>query len=343
MEKRYQVFVSSTFADLRDERRQVIQTLMEMDCIPAGMELFPAADEEQFDFIKRVIDDSDYYILIIGERYGSVAADGVSYTQKEYEYALTKGLKVLAFVHRAPDDIPTGKSEADPAMREKLEAFRETVATGRLVKFWTTASELPGLVALSLNKTIKTYPAVGWARANEIANDAVLSDLNDLRKQNDALKARVAELEQQIMFEQPELAGLDDQFEFELTWPGYRTSGNFTREVNATWGEVFAVIGAQLSDMPRDDDVNRRLAESFYRSTQDPPRSNDKSFDPPTGLKVESEAFDTIRLQLSTLGLVEFERFKTTTGYIIRWSITPAGQRIVTNLRAVKRASTSGK
>jgi len=63
MDKRYQVFVSSTYADLKDERRRVIQTVMELDCIPVGMELFPAADEEQFEFIKRVIDDCDYYLL----------------------------------------------------------------------------------------------------------------------------------------------------------------------------------------------------------------------------------------------------------------------------------------
>jgi len=50
--KKYQVFVSSTFADLKEERAKVIQTLMELDCIPAGMELFPAIDEEQFNFIK---------------------------------------------------------------------------------------------------------------------------------------------------------------------------------------------------------------------------------------------------------------------------------------------------
>jgi hypothetical protein len=47
MDKRYQVFVSSTYADLQHERQRVIQALMEMDCIPSGMELFPAADEEQ--------------------------------------------------------------------------------------------------------------------------------------------------------------------------------------------------------------------------------------------------------------------------------------------------------
>ena len=37
MDKRYQVFVSSTYTDLKDERRAIIQTLVEMDCIPAGI------------------------------------------------------------------------------------------------------------------------------------------------------------------------------------------------------------------------------------------------------------------------------------------------------------------
>src|SRR5262245_66397627 len=84
MEKRYQVFVSSTYADLKEERQRVLQALMELDCIPAGMELFPAADQEQFEFIKRVIDDCDYYLLIVGGRYGSVTPQGISYTEQEY-------------------------------------------------------------------------------------------------------------------------------------------------------------------------------------------------------------------------------------------------------------------
>jgi len=80
MSTRYQVFVSSTYADLKNERSRVIQTLLELDCIPAGMELFPAADEEQWQFIRRVIDDCDYYIVIIGGRYGSLTPEGISYT-----------------------------------------------------------------------------------------------------------------------------------------------------------------------------------------------------------------------------------------------------------------------
>ena len=122
MDKRHQVFVSSTFTDLIDERREVIQTLMQMDCIPAGMELFPAADEEQWAFIRRVIDDCDYYILIVGGRYGSTTLQGISYTEKEFDYAVSKGIHVIAFLHAQPDLIPVGKSDIEPEARKRLEA-----------------------------------------------------------------------------------------------------------------------------------------------------------------------------------------------------------------------------
>ena len=175
MDKRYQVFVSSTYADLQQERQKVIQTLMEMDCIPAGMELFPAADEEQWEFIKSIVDDCDYYILIIGGRYGSLTPEGISYTEKEYDYAVSVGLRVLAFIHESPDNISVGKSDIESDLREKLAVFRDKVCQGRLVKFWTKAEELPGLVALSLSKTIKVYPAIGWVRADNVANDELLA------------------------------------------------------------------------------------------------------------------------------------------------------------------------
>lgn len=110
MDKRYQVFVSSTYADLKDERKAVIQTLIELDCIPAGMELFPAIDEEQLTFIKRVIDDCDYYLVIIGGRYGTLSKEGISYTEQEYDYAVSRGLKVIALLHARPEDIPVSKS-----------------------------------------------------------------------------------------------------------------------------------------------------------------------------------------------------------------------------------------
>lgn len=122
MDKRYQVFVSSTYSDLQAERNKVIQTIMSLDCIPAGMELFPAIDTEQFEFIKRVIDDCDYYLLIVGGRYGSISDDGISYTEKEYDYAISRNIPVIAFLHEDISKLSLEKCDIEPDKREKLVA-----------------------------------------------------------------------------------------------------------------------------------------------------------------------------------------------------------------------------
>ncbi|MDP9906071.1 DUF4062 domain-containing protein [Arthrobacter bambusae] len=135
MDRRYQVFISSTYTDLAEERREVIQALLEMDCLPAGMEMFPATNEEQWTLIQQVIDESDYYVVIVGGRYGSTTPEGISYTEKEYDYAVDIGKPVLGFVHAKPDEIALGKSQ--PEMKAQLDAFRAKVMS-RLVKTYTT-------------------------------------------------------------------------------------------------------------------------------------------------------------------------------------------------------------
>jgi hypothetical protein len=198
LDKRYQVFFSSTFADLENERKKVIETLMNMDCIPAGMELFPATDEEQFEFIKHVINDCDYYLLIIGGRYGSLTQNGISYTEQEYDYALEQKLKVIALLHKNPQEISFEKSEQNPDLRDRLQTFRDKVARGRIVKFWQNVDDLPGIVALSLTNAIKMFPAVGWVRANKVSNEDLLIEINELRKQNGELKNALSNIEPNI-------------------------------------------------------------------------------------------------------------------------------------------------
>jgi hypothetical protein len=110
-EVRFQVFVSSTFLDLREERAEVAQAIQELGHIPAGMELFPASNEEHLTFIKRVIDESDYYIVIVAGRYGSMTAEGISYTEKEFDYATECGVPTLAFLHDDVGSIRSDRSE----------------------------------------------------------------------------------------------------------------------------------------------------------------------------------------------------------------------------------------
>lgn len=97
------------------------------------MELFPAANEDQWSLIKNVIDDCDYYMVIVGGRYGSVDESGMSYTEKEYRYALDAGLPIIGFLHRNPGDLPANRSESNDEGRKRLGSFREPTWVQRLV------------------------------------------------------------------------------------------------------------------------------------------------------------------------------------------------------------------
>lgn len=164
MDERYQVFISSTFQDLQNARQEVSQALLRADCFPAGMELFPAADEEQFEFIKKVIDQSDYYIIISAGRYGSIhPATGLSYTEMEYDYAVEIGKPVIRLLHKDPFNELKGEFiERTQSGRVKLEAFRQKMMSGSLVKFWSDHADLGIEVIFSLIDLMKRVPAVGW-------------------------------------------------------------------------------------------------------------------------------------------------------------------------------------
>lgn len=117
-EKKYQVFISSTYSDLIEERRKILDILLMADCIPAGMEAFVATDDEQFSIIKKVIELCDYYILIIGKRYGSInPITQLSYTEMEYIYAKEQKIPVLVFALDESVELPSEKVDSDP---EKL-------------------------------------------------------------------------------------------------------------------------------------------------------------------------------------------------------------------------------
>ncbi|WP_421326200.1 DUF4062 domain-containing protein [Aeromonas veronii] len=308
MNKRYQIFVSSTFADLQDERSKVIQTLMEMDCIPAGMELFPAMDEEQFEFIKKIIDDCDYYLLIIGARYGSISEDdGLSYTEKEYRYAKEKGMKVIALVHGEPEQLPVAKTDRDPALYDKLVAFRKDVCTNRLVKFWKSATELPGLVALNLTKTIKAYPAIGWVRGDSVTSNEALTELLSLKQENKLLKEEVEQLTAGPKYSIENIAGLEHSYS--VNGHGYDSYDRpITVACNTTFGNIYKIVSPLLITKQVDESVRRHLCKELFQVKYP---------------SIDDQCYQTIKLQFEALGLIELT---DSAGYLI-WSLTPLGKK----------------
>jgi len=164
---KHQVFVSSTFLDLVEERQEVMHALLELDCIPAGMEFFPAANNTAWELIQKRILDSDYYIIIVGGKYGSMDATGISFTEKEYDFAQQNGLPIIPLLHENPDAIVMGKSEAGHTTRIKLQEFREKIQKHHHCKYWLNSEDLAAKATRGIVNARNEHPRSGWKKHGE--------------------------------------------------------------------------------------------------------------------------------------------------------------------------------
>ena len=106
---------------------------------------------------------ADYYVVVIGGRYGSLLADGVSFTEKEYNYAVEQNIPVLAFLQKPQPDCGEGSES-----RGKLAKFCQRVERNRNVELWSTRHELRAAVAESLANACKNIWRPGWVRGDAI-------------------------------------------------------------------------------------------------------------------------------------------------------------------------------
>jgi hypothetical protein len=336
---RYQVFVSSTFIDLREERTEVLQALWELDCIPTGMEAFVATNEAQWEVIQKVIDECDYYVLIIGGRYGSVTAEGISYTEKEYNYAKKLGIPVLGFVHGDPENIIASKIEKDELGRGRLEAFKTRVMKDHPIRKWTSAQELGGLVSRSVSRAIKVDPRPGWVRNVGASSAELLSQINDLTKENLALKAK-ADLNTGLGVDADELQSGSDKFN--LTGVvSVGDTGNYFSEgtshiwhAELAWDDVFRDIGPLLMNEATELDLRKAMARFVYWS--------DKRKEIKEGIKsnsITSESFAEIIVQFRALGLIHRGvRKRAVSDKASYWALTERGDRYLVGLLARKKS-----
>ena len=194
--KRLQVFVSSTFSDLRDERQAAVEAILVAGHIPAGMELFTSGDESQMEAIKQWIDESDVYLLILGGRYGSIEpTTRKSYTRLEYEYALSIGKPMFSCVvtDRALEDRVRrlGSQALETTDSAGLNEFRAVVLT-KLVRFWDDAKDIKISVGETLAQLSRRDDLIGWVRPTETSADAVglADEIARLSKENAQLRNR---------------------------------------------------------------------------------------------------------------------------------------------------------
>jgi hypothetical protein len=204
VKKRLQVFVSSTFTDLIEERQAAVEAILTAGHIPAGMELFAAGDESQLEVIKQWIDESDIYLLILGGRYGSVEkSSGKSYTQIEYEYAVEKGKPLFACVisDLALDDKVKqyGREVVELSEPQKLKSFRELV-TSKVVRFWSDTKDIKIATSEKLAELSRRSDLVGWVR-QETDFPQLAAELSRLSEENARMREQLSGSQKAVSME----------------------------------------------------------------------------------------------------------------------------------------------
>ena len=333
MECKHQVFVSSTYKDLIDERKEVIHALLELDCIPAGMELFPATDEDAWSLIQEVIDDSDYYLLILAGKYGSTNKDGIGYTEMEFDYAASQGKPIICFVHSDLDSLSAGKVEKTEKATELLNKFRGK-AQAKHCKFWTSSPDLGGKISRSLVQLKKKHPSEGWVPGRYAADQAMLTEMERLR-------ARVSELEILALTHNDsppsdidELQHGEDVLPLFFTIKSDKSGKEKQVKLEVSWDKIFKYCGPILVGECNNSELDEKIQMSYYHAIP----SEYVEYNDFADVILPEVRHDKIKMQLQALGLMEHGiKKRTVSDTKTYWKMTKYGEKYLVKISAIRK------
>lgn len=169
--KMYCAFISSVYESLKDERSEVIDCLLDFRVFPICMEHFTVSVDRNFGDIKRFIDESDIFILLLGKKYGSTDENGVSWTEREFDYAVERRKNIVAIIC---DELGKEMNYTEEQLEKRVSEgsadsdLPKQVRFARKIGFTRTVSD-----KLSISTIITQYlrqvdysTCVGWLRAD---------------------------------------------------------------------------------------------------------------------------------------------------------------------------------
>ena len=330
MSNKFQIFVSSTYVDLKDQRDLVIKAILEMGHIPVGMEMFSAADEEQWSIIRKQIDQSDYYIVILANRYGSTTDEGISYTEKEYDYAVSQGIPTLAFVIGNQAAWPGQHTDTDPGSVSALNLFKGKVKQ-KHVSFWRNIDDLYGKCSIALMKAFTAYPREGWVRASQYTDTKLSTELARLSAENAKLRGeidsyKIQEKEDRAKEAQKNLKILQSNSRSMHVW--YKHADSWKEEKPTNLFTLFFVLAPEMLVDKSVEDLSRYAAQMICEASPDDFRWE---------FPVPSNSVKGWLADFSTLGLVKpSDKKKPVADKNEYWSLTEKGKELLSAIRRVQ-------
>lgn len=324
LDKRYQVFISTSGAEMQPERIILSQTLVGMGFFSWGLEQRTPLNTA---FARRQIDDCDYVMILLGSQYGEQSVSGVGYMHLEYIYAVTKQKPIIVFMHEDPASRDPSLHDTKPELQEKFKEFRQLLQQEADQVFcYRTLRDLEMAVRLNMPQMLERYPVSGWVRPQ---NTQALHD------EIDQLKAKVAQLERDggtrevdPFLSLPKVS-MHEVFSFEYRMHAYQ-DGNFKElkvQKRLTWAQLLAILGSTFINPTPEEFFSKRMNEYLNETGLEDARAEMPRAHAVARAQINIRALHSLKLQMRQndwivpSGRDDRQR--------LLWQITPKAQKLL--------------
>lgn len=338
VEKRYQVFISTTYPDMQTARQAMMLPLMDADMVPMSMDLHLEDSHSLMPVAQRMIDDCDYFVVLLGGRYGALSPLGLSFSHREYIFAATKRKPVLALIHDQPHTLPEGAREPTREGQVRRDDFARLLENKVPSYRWREESELAGLVSKVMPEMMRQYPAQGWVRGG---GGPAGGSSDDAR----ALRARIAVLEK----EREELLGGSRSVARNLARGSDRVTLDYSCNVyeggdcklamtrrELDWDRVFACVAPLMLNPVAEPVMQKALEDYIARQALDDVTPTFPKAHAVRNVVLAGHAFNQVKVHLRALGLIAKTLEKDNRGMPL-WQLTAQGDATMSQVIAQRR------
>lgn len=297
MNKKYSIFISSTYKDLKEYRKNIHDSIIRSGHFPIAMENFTASDKTQWEIIKPLIDSCDYYVLLVGFSYGTIdKSENISYTEKEYNYALSINKPILSFIL---DDSFKGNTTCEHENR--LNLFKNKILqNNKLAQYCKKKSEISTDIITALNKEYKRNPQNGWIRNR---------DYQILKQKYEDLS-----LDYDCIINPTDFSDLID-LDNKVTLTGHYSNYN-NWYITTTFKKVFIVISQLINKFPMEELLFEMLAQKLEYIGEIPEYK----------IHIDTDSKMKIRNRLKKSNLITLSSYMTEKGKTKYWKLTKKGE-----------------
>ena len=337
VEKRYQVFISTTYPDMQSARQALMLPLLDLGMAPMSMDLHSAETNNLMPVVQRMIDDCDYFVILLGGRYGTLSPLGLSYTHREYIFAATKRKPIVTFIHDQPFNLPAQAREDSREGQVRRDDFARLLENKTLAFRWRDERELSEQVAKVMPDVMRQHPAAGWVKSGSVEKSA--------GGETERLRRRVAELEKEReewlsgqRTPARHLARGSDRVTLDYSCNVYE--GGDCKVAMASceldWNRVFACVAPLMLNPVSEPVMQKALEDYIARKALDDVLADFPKAHAVRNVVLAGHAFNQIKVHLRALGLINKTSDNDSRGMPL-WRLTAQGDTAMSQVMARRR------